>query len=664
MQQHLQSLQSLEARRLLAVIVTDEHPATLRDDDGSRITIQLDGAGTVTADVVRGRIELLVAGGTSQSILTVAVSKGDGRALARSIKVADQVGAINAGGVELRGVLSGKSLGSIQLLSLLNARVQAGWIGSLSARRMMDSIISADRVGAIDVAGDITRSTIHVAPANDKPVALQSLRIRGTLSASTIFVLGDIGAVSAAAMIDSNVTAGVRISENSTSQRLVQPLPDSRHSDDLYDFTGTFHIGQLVVSGKTKGAVAFSNTIVGAHEIGQILLYKVDGSHTGTAEHGIAAYKIGRVQRFFDAANAHKNAINEPAADFKIRQIAEPLSFIAPSASYGGISKVGAGTLTLNGSNTYTGATVINGSMLDITGTIANSGTLITGYTYVNLMPIEGVKIGSVSNHDATGVYLTHGGRYQLRNDAGAVVLSAASLGALAADLFRRSKSSIKIENVGDGTITVRTTSVGPVIGLMSSMLGRTELAGYSATGQPVEGSLSTAPYLIGAGSLTLRGNGNEVTLNSITTQSRVIPSFEVVKSEFAGAGFTTHEFAQPLMLMSESRRSIGQVMGPIAVRDVDLTQPLRFAADSTTSSDLGQLITTVTADRVGSRRLPARWVSSGNGVTVYGLADGGTVTVRDLGQTALNAVGALRKLPTSTRLRQALIDAGVTFSK
>ena len=69
-----------------------------------------------------------------------------------------------------------------------------------------------------------------------------------------------------------------------------------------------------------------------------------------------------------------------------------------------------------------------------------------------------------------------------------------------------------------------------------------------------------------------------------------------------------------------------------------------------------------LSADRVGSRRLPAHSVTTPDGIIVYGLPDGSTVQLAKCGQMALNAVGDLRKIALVRQVRQSLIDAGLNL--
>jgi hypothetical protein len=584
-----------------------------------------------------------MSGGTSETTLSIDVTGGDGRALTRAMRIRGPVGTIDAPRVELRGTFSAKTIDHATFLAISYADIQTGWIGSLTTKRIDHARIESDRLGQITVNGNVDASRLFVSPANDRPVALQSVKIRGELTNSSIFALGDIGTVTAAAMLDSNVTAGVRIDESSTDEKLVQPLPDRREEQNLYDFTGKYQIGQVVVSGKTDRMIAFSNSIIAAYQIGDVVLYKVDGFNDPSGHRplfGVAGYKVRHVKRTFDAVNAANNQVSDPLIDFKVRQIKQPLIFDPGTGSYGGWTYGGAGTIS--------------------------GGSLRTGgnwYFVPEYIPVDGTRIGSVSNYAATDVYLAHSGRYELRDGAGEVVLSALTLGALAAELFRRSNTSIKVEQPSnESNVTILATSTGPALELFSDRLGDTVVSGYDEEGKP---TYSTLGRVEAHDPIISIGVDYQPV---ITTQARLIPSRTVLASELESAATVPIKvFTRSLFLVKDEPAPIGKLISALGPHDVRLGPSFDFITQGDVATDLGLALSRFSADRVGSRRLPARWVPSRkSNVIVYGLPNGGTAVIpqANLDTSALNAVGDLKALPTTDELKQSLISQGIQFAK
>jgi hypothetical protein len=643
-------LESVERRTLLDATIVQDQPATLVDGDGSQITITVEGPGTAWADASRGRLSLSLSGGSSETDLNITVSGGDGRALTRSIRISGPIATIDAPKVELRGLFKAKSIDSATFLAISYADVQTGWIGTLTTRRIDHSRIFSDRLGKITVSGNVEASRIFVSPANDRPVALESVKIKGELTSSSIFALGDIGSVTAAAMIESNVTAGVRIYAISTLEHLKQPLPDQRSGDALYDFIGKYSIRKAIVSGKTSRAIAFSNTVIGAYELGDVRLIKVDGRATLLQEFGVAGYKVGTIQRSFDAATALSAAVANSTTSFRVRQIGQPLTY-DPSTG------------------TYSGSGGSSGSVVDYGGSFR-------GYT--RYIPIEGLQIGTVANHASAEVYLAHDGSYELRNSADAVILTTATLGELAAALFLGTETSLKIDkDSGGNNVTLRTTSISPALTLRLKELGTAAASGYDADGQPTYERPPGTVDIADLGMLATYWQGGstnpiplppEVIYEPVATKMvRQLPSLSELAATLREAlNVPVQMFERPLYPVNESSK-LGRLVAVLGKRNVRVTQDFTFTAGRQSSHDLGALTVAASADRIGSRRLPARWTIREDGtVVVYGLPDGSTLVVQPgaLGETALNAVGELKTLPSSDQLKASLAAAGIRFAK
>ena len=199
------------------------------------------------------------------------------------------------------------------------------------------------------------------------------------------------------------------------------------------------------------------------------------------------------------------------------------LTFANPSAQTyndaisgsGALIKIGAGTLTLSGSNTYTGPTTVNGGDLVYTSlsacgsgliTINSPGTLTGAYTTV-----AGWIQSGLINQASTGVLLVSG------SDSGNVNLTgynSLSLGAVAGGAtFSGSLTPANgIYNLGGGDVLTVTTALTG---------GNNLLANNTLI---LAGSVSyTGPTTISAGVLVLTNNSNQTLSGSISGSGALV---------------------------------------------------------------------------------------------------------------------------------------------
>jgi fibronectin-binding autotransporter adhesin len=97
-------------------------------------------------------------------------------------------------------------------------------------------------------------------------------------------------------------------------------------------------------------------------------------------------------------------------------------------ATGGGLTKVGSGTLTLSGANTYTGPTLVNGGILNVTGSLVSAVTVNSGGMLTGIGTIGGLDVasgGTVAPGNSIGtlrvagdVTFEQGSIYQVKTNA------------------------------------------------------------------------------------------------------------------------------------------------------------------------------------------------------------------------------------------------------
>ena len=253
-------------------------------------------------------------------------------------------------------------------------------------------------------------------PDYQGPVGLRRLTVGGAMRGSRVNALADIGAVSAGAMFDSDVVAGVRFEEVHPAAGVFEPVLPSEHyegyseSDKEFDFTGRYALGSLGVTAAVTdaGGFAFVNSRVAAHRIGGVKLVGVQPQNNGR-DSGVAGYRVSRVQRRFGGPDGPALSREEyPRTNyFIVRQLFQPLRFDPGTGTY----TSGSGFINLT--NGLSGGTTIS------------SGTLISA---------AGVQVGTMADHPtAATVWLNLDGSYDARGADGVVVVRDATLAGLCA---------------------------------------------------------------------------------------------------------------------------------------------------------------------------------------------------------------------------------------
>src|SRR5262245_3635231 len=199
-------------------------------------------------------------------------------------------------------------------------------------------------------------------------------------------------------------------------------VPSFTNNDNL-NFNNASSAGNAVITNNNGGVLSFNNNSTAANAIiitnrGALTLFNdnssggnaqfitnaggiVDFSNTaGPANDGnVSAGSIAGAGNYFLGSNQLTVGSNNLSTT-----VSGVISDCGPTgldcsagsgATGGGLTKVGSGTLTLSGANTYTGPTLVNGGILNVTGSLVSAVTVNSGGMLTGNGTIGGLDVGS-----------------------------------------------------------------------------------------------------------------------------------------------------------------------------------------------------------------------------------------------------------------------------
>lgn len=343
----------------------------------------------------------------------------------------------------------------------------------------------------------------------------------GTTTASTL-VIGTFDSPSATVTVDSgnlNLNANSSIRFNAQGNTGTKVFNLNGGSVTAYSDNATTATGSGLLDLMQAGAASSNNTFNlngGTLTIRQVIsttnngtrtfnfnggTLKATGTVTGTGN--AAFFNLGTGTA---TANVRNNGaiINSNGFDVTIVQALGHSNVGGDNAIDGGLSKQGAGTLTLSGVNTYTGATTINAGTLQLSGTAdvnTSSGIVVNGAT-AKLLQASATAI-------STPVTLTNG-TLGGNNTVNTVTVGAGTGGIVSNGLGGTDTSTLTVGSLtysGAGTMSLTTSNAGVGPLLATTTLNTTGANSVSLNLTNAEGIWTNPSYSLVSYS-TLGGTG------------------------------------------------------------------------------------------------------------------------------------------------------------
>ncbi len=270
---------------------------------------------------------------------------------------------------------------------------------------------------------------------------------------------------------NSSTAANATITNNSDSATLFFDTSTAGHAVIVTNAGGETQF----LDNSTGGDAQFITEGTGLVDFGNSLGPNGDGRITAGSIAGSGTYYIGGGNTLIVGSNNLSSEVSGVIADFN------PCGCGSPGP--GSLTKIGTGKLTLSGTNTYTGATTVNGGILSINGSIAASSgvTVNPGGTLGGTGQLPSVRIngGVLAPGNSIGTIKINGSLTMIAASTYLVEVSSA-----AADRTNVAGTATLAGTVS--LLTQATPSFSTVYTILSAAGGRSGTFGPVASGNPL----------------------------------------------------------------------------------------------------------------------------------------------------------------------------------
>jgi hypothetical protein len=303
---HLTSTATILAMNMTTVSFNAKKPVTYRDVAGNIVTITLSGPGTGTLTrATNGQAQFLsLTGTTGNSVLTIRTNRG--QTTFAGIQIIGGLAKLDAPTTNVTGNLTSRDpIRSLNLNSIFGAQVVLGGalnpnvLVTLNVNRIVNSSLdSRTAIQALNLGSWVSTGPTDVLTAP----SIRALRATGDFGADIVTTVGDIGTM----IIDGRMKG---------SMVTVTPTPNGQVVGKIGSITVGSMMNSHVTAGLRIGSVvvrnAFSNSTIKAPRIDALDLGRIQNT-TGSPLVAAEAGKIGLVRWTFQNKTKQIQNVSQP----------------------------------------------------------------------------------------------------------------------------------------------------------------------------------------------------------------------------------------------------------------------------------------------------------------------------------------------------------------